>query len=209
MLAGYANKEPDFIEAGTTVLFERHLPDYPASQNWFCSYSIIGLGQTVTFTSVADGDSHANNIPAATTALWLPADGAKLTGFVINSVSGQTFRFYSQSCPILPNLVNPPPDQPSLTFNQKVIIALEALYLTKGCDDILLARVGDSEFKFESKKQIWEALCMARAERRVEVAKERARNGKPSETRITPRISITPPGPIYGPQYPFGFVGGG
>jgi hypothetical protein len=206
MLPGYARKEPDYIAAGTTVLFERFLGSYPASDGWSLTYSIIGLGAQVTFQSVADGNAHAITIPAATTALWVPTNDSKLTGYAVNAGLGQEFQIYSMSCPITPNLINPPADQPSQTFLQKVIKQLEELYLTKGNDDILMAHVGDSSFKFESKKEVWEALCMARAERRIEVAKERARNGKPSTRRIIPVVSITPPGPLFGGQWPSDYL---
>ena len=208
MLPGYNRREPDFINAGDTLLWERSLPAYPASKGWFLKYSIVGLAEQVTFQSVADGDSHAINVPAATTAAWLPADGAVLAGEAVNANTGEAHQVYYCSCPVKPNLQGAPADQPVLTFNQKVIIALEELYLQKSTDDLLQAHVGDSMFRFETKAQVWAALCMARAERRVEVAKQRARMGKPSMRRIIPVLSITPPGPLYGSQWPGGFIGG-
>ena len=204
MLTGYAPKEPTQIESGTTVQFERCLPEYPASKGWYLSYSIIGLGATVTFQSVADGDSHAITIPASVTALWLATPTAKLAGFATNNtlVPPQTFRIYFESCPILPNLISPPADQPSKSFYEQVVEKLQKLYLEEADSNLLVAHVGDSEFKFESKKELYEALCMARVEVRVEKDKERARNGRPSRRRFTPVINITPPGPLFGQQFP-------
>jgi hypothetical protein len=208
MLKGYANREPDYINAGDSVMFERSLPAYPASQGWALHYTIIGLGAQVSFVSTADGDSHAILVPAATTALWLPADGAILAGEVVNANTGEAHQIYYLSCPVRPNLQNAPPDQPALTFIQKVILALEELYLQKSTDDLLVAQVGDSRFQYESKSEVFDALCKARAHRRVEVAKQRARMGKPSARRILPVLSITPPGPLFGQQWPGGYIGG-
>lgn len=209
MLVGYQRKEPVSIEAGTTVLFEKCLPEYPANQGWFCQYSIIGLGAQVTFQSVADGDDHAVTIAASVTALWLATPTAKMAGYVCNNtlVPPQTFRIYFESCPILPNLLTPPADQPSKTFFEQLVEKLQKLYLEEADSNLLVAHVGDSSFKFESKKELYEALCMARVEVRVERDKERARNGRPSRRRFTPVVSITPPGPLWGQQYPSGWIG--
>ena len=208
MLTGYARREPDWINAGDTLKWERSLPAYPASQGWALRYAIIGLGAQVAFQSTPDGDSHAILVPAATTAAWLPADGAVLVGEAVNAGTGEAHQIYYCACPVRPNLQNAPPDQPALTFNQKVIIALEELYLQKSSDDLMVAHVGDSMFRFETKEQVWDSLCKARAERRVEVAKQRARMGKPSMRRILPVLSITPPGPLFGAQWPGGYIGG-
>ena len=210
MLPGYSHKEPDSIAAGTTVQFWRFLPAYLASQGWSLQYSIIGLAAQVTFTSVADGDAHAITVPASVTAAWLPSSFSKLSGYAINAGPPvQEFQIYFQECPITPNLINPPANQPALTFNEQVIIMLEKLYLTKANDDIVRAQVGDTQFFFETKDQIWTALCKARVARRVEVDVERAKNGKPSRRRIIPIVSITPPGPLFGGQWPSGWIGGG
>jgi hypothetical protein len=209
MLVGYSQREPDSINAGTTLLWQRHLHQYPASQGWSLQYSLIGLGAQITFTSVPDGDSHTITVPAAITSAWLPTDGAKLSGYAINAGPPvQQFAIYYQTCPVRPNLVNPPENQPSKTFNERVIEMLENLYLTKSNDDLVKVHVGDQAFQFETKREIWDALQLARIARKTEIDIERAKNRKPSRRRIIPVISITPPGPIFGSQYPGGYLGG-
>ena len=209
MMNGYRSREPDYIVAGDSLLWERTLPAYPASKGWALNYTIVGLGAQVAFSSVADGDSHAINVPAATTAAWLPAEGAILAGEAVNAGTGEAHQIYFCSCPVKPNLQGAPADQPALTFNQKVIIALEELYLQKSTDDLKSAQVEGQRFDFETKDQVWVALCKARAERRVEIAKERARAGKPSIRRILPVMAITPAGPLYGGQFPSAYPFGG
>ena len=209
MLNGYQSREPDYINAGDTIKFERTLPAYPASQGWSLKYSIVGLAAQISFSSTPDGDSHAILVTSDVTAAWLPAEGAVLAGEAVNAGTGEAHQIYFCSCPVKPNLQGAPADQPILTFNQKAIIVLQELFLSKGPDDLLQAHIGDSMFRFETKAQIWDALCKARAARRVEVDIERARMGKPSRRRILPVMAITPPGPLYGGQWPSGYPFGG
>lgn len=208
MLAGYQNREPDSISAGDTVQFGRYFLSYPASQGWYLSYSIIGLGAEVNFQSVANGDAHAVTVSAATTATWLPAKDSKLAGYIVNNALGERREIYYEDCPIYPNLQDAPPDQPALTFNQQCLAALQQLYLTKGNDDLLLAHVGDSTFRFESKKEIFDQICILQAHCRTDDDRERAKNGKPSRRRMIPVVGITAPGPLFSGQFPSPFIGG-
>ena len=202
MLTGYPTREPDSVSAGDTLCWERTFASYPASQNWSLEYSIIGLGEQVQFTSVADGDSHAITVPPSVTQLWLPTEISKLAGYAVNSVTGERHEIYFGFFPIKPNLANAPADQPSATFNEKLVYALENLMLSKTGDDILQASVGDSHFKFANQMEVYNMLCLARRDLRHERAKAAIRNGKPSPYRLTPRISITPVAPPFGTQWP-------
>ena len=60
---------------GDTLAFTKALSLYPASAGWVLNYRLVpsaDSGSPVTFASTASGDSHAVNVPAATTAAWLP-----------------------------------------------------------------------------------------------------------------------------------------
>lgn len=68
--------EPTSVIAGDTVRWRRVLADYPASQGWTLAYALLNSAGKVTFIAAADGDAHSVNVPAATTANWMPGDYA-------------------------------------------------------------------------------------------------------------------------------------
>lgn len=62
--------EPTQATAGDTVSWSIALPDYPASAGWVLSYALLGSSGKLSISSVASGDDHLVNVPAATTASW-------------------------------------------------------------------------------------------------------------------------------------------
>lgn len=65
--------EPTEITAGDTARWTRSLSDYPASDGWVLSYSLVKASVRIAITSTADGDDHAVTVTAATTAGWAAA----------------------------------------------------------------------------------------------------------------------------------------
>ena len=214
-LQGYAAREPDVISAGDTLAWERCLPACPASQGWTLSYSVIGLSTVINFQSVANGDGHAIFVPGATTALWLPSNDSVLVGYALfpgnpnanPAIPPLRQTIYYQLMPVKPNLQNAPADQPSKTFAELMIEKLKALLISTADDNLLIAHVGDSSFRFENREKVYDMLCQMETRHRVEVDKQRAENGKPSRRRIVPVMNVTPPGPLWGAQFPSQFIG--
>ena len=218
MSDGCRNREPDFLSAGDTLRFKKYFGSYNPQNGWSLSYSIIGGGIAINFQSTPTNDQNGFLIEVlpAVTALWLPNDAAILTGYAIRQANWnggnnnpERREIYYQLFPIKPNLQTPKADQPFLTRTEKALNALWELYLNKANDDVLIAHVGDSSFKFDSLDKVYEAICMLEARQQRELDRQRAANGKPSRRRVTPIMRITPYGQLWGTAWPYsGYLGG-
>lgn len=61
--------EPQYIQAGDTVSWTRHLFDHPASA-WTLKYRLINASGKIDISAVADGEMHSISVDAAVTATW-------------------------------------------------------------------------------------------------------------------------------------------
>lgn len=68
-----ASQEPTRVTAGDTVSWTKSLAEYPASDGWVLSYTLINAAQKYTFSASASGADHAVSVAAATTASWVAA----------------------------------------------------------------------------------------------------------------------------------------
>jgi hypothetical protein len=62
--------EPATVTAGDTVQWLRQLADYPASDGWTLTYTLINGAAKITINSTPDGDAHLVAATAATSATW-------------------------------------------------------------------------------------------------------------------------------------------
>lgn len=63
--------EPTSIRAGDSVAWLRTLDDYPATEDWVLTYTILSASAPViTLTATPSGSDHAVTLAAATTATW-------------------------------------------------------------------------------------------------------------------------------------------
>ena len=159
--------EPNSLAAGDTLVFTRKLSDYPAGQGWSITYEMRGGAQPIEFKSTASGDSHAIDVPPATTATWLPGDYV-LVGYVGNGTD--RFQVYDGPLTLSANRQTEPGDVDERTFAQKQIAILEQTISALNAAALKSSRSGDSMFQYTE-------LAEARAEhaywvtvRRAEVA---------------------------------------
>jgi hypothetical protein len=65
-----ATTEPSRVTAGDTVAWSKSLSDYPATDSWVLSYTLINSAHKITITATASGADHLVTESAATTADW-------------------------------------------------------------------------------------------------------------------------------------------
>ena len=83
MAADIPTVEPNKHQAGTTLLFKRALPDFPAD-TWTLTYELRShINAPLTITATADGSNHSVNVAFATTVDW-NAGEYLMTGYVTN-----------------------------------------------------------------------------------------------------------------------------
>ena len=70
MAAPIPTIEPAVIVAGDTAKWTKSLPDYPASDGWALSYTLVNATNRYTFSAAASGDDFAITVAAATTTAY-------------------------------------------------------------------------------------------------------------------------------------------
>ena len=63
---------PTKITAGTSVSWLVSLPNFPASEGWTLTYSLVTSSAQIVVGSTPDGDLYLFEVPFADTAEWLP-----------------------------------------------------------------------------------------------------------------------------------------
>lgn len=67
-MADIPTLEPSTVNAGDTWRWTRSLDDYPASEGWVLSYTLINGTAKISISATASGDDHAVTVSAATSA---------------------------------------------------------------------------------------------------------------------------------------------
>jgi hypothetical protein len=186
--------EPTEIVAGDSIDFTRTLPDYPASQGWSLKYVLRGGADAITFTSTASGDDHVIAVAPAVTALWLPADYS-IEGFAENGADRHTF--YLSHLNVLTNTEVTDPAE-TQTHAQRMLASLESQLEKMAQSDIIDSSVEGTEIRREQRKEIYQLRAKYRRERQAEIARDNARNGRPTGRLIRPRVNVMFPGHSHG-----------
>jgi hypothetical protein len=74
MAAEVPTIEPTSLVAGDTLKFTKSLGDYPASDAWVLTYTLVNSANRYTFAATASGDDHAVTVAATTTASYAPGE---------------------------------------------------------------------------------------------------------------------------------------
>lgn len=195
--------EPQSLAAGDTVSFRKTLPRYLATDGWALTYEMRGGGSPVEFTSVADGTDHLVTVAAAVTASWVPGEYA-LVGYAIKAATGERFGIYENACTVSPNLVGSQADQPVKTFYQQMLENTQAELLRLSKHSVIESDIEGTRILREKRKDLANEQARWLQLRQNEIEGQRAADGLPSKNKIHPSFRVTPVGPPYGQQWPFG-----
>lgn len=72
MAAPTPTTEPTRLIAGDTAKWLKALADYPASDGWVLTYTLVNTTAKLTLAATASAADHLVNVPAADTAAWAP-----------------------------------------------------------------------------------------------------------------------------------------
>lgn len=100
-MADIPNRAPAELRAGDTARWTRDLGDYPASQGWTLSYTLVTSTAAHSFSATANGDAFDVTVAAAVTAAWA-AGHYQLQEYVAKS--GERYTLATTPLRILPNL---------------------------------------------------------------------------------------------------------
>jgi len=164
-------KIPAQFTAGDSLQFIVSLPDYPAP-TWTLSYALVNALAVITFTSAADGDSHAVDVPAATTAAYQPA--AYLYQAYVTS-GDERVTVETGKVLIVPNFATKTTGYDARSWVDLAIDALEASIAGRADKTQLVQKISGVEVQHMSLDQQIEALQRLRKIRL-------SRNGKWKKT---------------------------
>lgn len=92
--------EPIVLLAGDTAKWLKTVPDYPATEGWVLSYTLVSAATRITFSATTSGTDYLVNVAASTTAGW--AAGIYEWRAQV-SLSGQVFTVASGSITVQPS----------------------------------------------------------------------------------------------------------
>ena len=189
-------REPLVIVAGDTLAFNRRLSAYPAPA-YYLLYELRGGAQAIEFKSQATLEAHSITVPAAITSTWLPGDYT-LTGYAVSADGSERHQICELDIPVKANAQAQAGDADIRTFAQKMVENLEAIMLGKASEDLLESRIGETQFRYLTPEQLRTEHGYWKTVRRMEIARERARVGRPTGLVTKPVMNIISCGPNRG-----------
>lgn len=184
--------EPAQIAQGEAISFTKKLANYPASDGWSLTYSLRGNGQAISFSSTASVDDHVILVDAATTETWIAGD-YQLSGSAIHT-DGRNHQFYLNNFLITPDLATAAPDVDVRTHAQKMLVDIQAQLEQCAKNTLLDTTVEGTRILRERRMELLQMRQAYIQERRGEIARENAKNGRPTGRRIKTVLSIMAPG---------------
>lgn len=100
MAAPTPTTEPVTLIAGDTAKWQLTLPNYPATDGWTLSYTLINGSNKIEFAGAASGSDHLVNIAAGTTGAW--AAGQYDWRAKVTNAGGESYTVGSGSITVQP-----------------------------------------------------------------------------------------------------------
>ena len=74
MTAQTPTTEPTSLIAGDTAKWLKTLADYPATEGWVLTYTLISAASKISIVATPDGDKHLVNVAPSVTTTWAAGD---------------------------------------------------------------------------------------------------------------------------------------
>jgi len=191
--------EPTTLAQGETISFTRVLSNFLPSDGWSLTYALRGGAQSISFFSTPSGNSHVILVPSATTATWLVGN-YQFEGLAVNT-DGTQKQFYLNNLVVTPDLTTAPSDLDTKTFAQKMLENIEAALLDLSQNSLQRTSVEMTEIDRVRRLDLMAQREKLLQERRGELARQAAKNHKPTGRKIQTVLVVTAPGTISGQQF--------
>jgi hypothetical protein len=188
-------QEPVEFAAGDTLLFEKHLVEFPRSKGWSLEYVLYGIdGQPadITLTSADPGDDSDDHlINSAGFGATLDNGEYILAGYAINATSApgggpERHQIYRGEFNLSENLPSGAAIDDQRTLAQKMLWVLEAKMLRLESFDLSESDVQRTRFVIEERNKAMDRWKYWREFRNYEVKIERAKNTGQNQNQIRP-----------------------
>jgi hypothetical protein len=175
--------EPDLIVAGDTAKWLRSLDDYPASESWVLSYTLVSAAQRYTFSATASGADHLVTVAATTTATWV---AGTYTWRAQVSKAGEVYTVGTGSLTVRPSFATATDGR---SHARRTLEAIEAVIEGRATSEVSYYMIGGRQLRYIEPAQLLALRDRYRAEVAREDAAQRAAAGLPDRRRVFVRFS--------------------
>lgn len=169
--------------AGDTAKWLRSLDDYPASQSWVLTYTLVSAAQRYTFTATASGNDHLVNVAAATTTTWAPGT---YTWVARASKAGEVFTVGSGTMVVRPSFAAA---VDARSHARKVLEAIEAVLEGRASSEVAQYEIAGRSLRYIEPSELLKLRDRYRAEVAREDAAQRVAAGLPDQRRVFVRFA--------------------
>jgi hypothetical protein len=175
--------EPDLIVAGDTAKWLRSLDDYPASESWVLSYTLVSAAQRYTFSATASGADHLVTVAATTAATWV---AGTYTWRAQVSKAGEVYTVGTGSLTVRPSFATATDGR---SHARRTLEAIEAVIEGRATSEVSYYMIGGRQLRYIEPAQLLALRDRYRAEVAREDAAQRAAAGLPDRRRVFVRFS--------------------
>lgn len=175
--------EPGSIVAGDTAKWLRSLDEYPASQSWVLSYTLVSAAQRYTFTATASGDDHLVNVAATTTQSWAAGTYSWVARV---SKAGEVFTVGSGTIAVRPSFGAA---VDARSHARKVLEAIEAVLEGRATSEVAQYEIAGRSLRYIEPAELLKLRDRYRAEVAREDAAQQVAAGLPDSRRVFVRFA--------------------
>lgn len=197
-MAEIERREPIIIAAGDSLIFQRHLLEFPRSKGWSLQYVLVAMNGKptgVNFVSgaPADGsDDHLVNVPNFAAAV--EADEYVLAGYASNATSSPTggperHQIYRGELMLVENLPSGAAVGDQTTHAQRMVKLLEIKLERLETYDFSESDVQRTKFVIEERTKTLDRLKYYREYRNYEIKTAMAVNTGCNQSQIVPEYA--------------------
>jgi len=147
--------EPTQHQAGTTLKFDRSLPDFPSTL-WVLSYSLVSeAAAPINITATSNNSGHRVSVAHTTTVDWTAGDYL-MTGYVTASDDSERHEVYCAEFTVKPYTAGEE-TQEWKSLNRKMVERIESMLLERIPRDVVSYSVNGRSFTAKSNGELLEA----------------------------------------------------
>lgn len=155
MAADIPSVEPLEHEAGTTLKFDRSLPDFPAD-TWTLTYSLVSDEYApITITATANGDDHRVNVSFSDTSNWTAGEYL-MTGYVTADDNSERHTVYRNAITIKPYAAGSETLEWK-TYNRRMVDLIESMLESRIPRDVVSYSINGRTFTAKSNDELLDA----------------------------------------------------
>lgn len=181
-------QEPTVLIAGDTLVWQKTLPNYPASAGWTLNYRLINAAGHLDIIAGASGSDFLVNVPAVTSAAY--AAGMYSWQSFVTNAGGERYTLETGSIEVKANWAAQAVGLDTRSNAKKILEALEAAWVTASATRAFVFdyKIADRQMRFATRAEWIAEIDYWRREVAREQRAERIKAGLPSGRTVYVRF---------------------